>query len=692
MISREAHAVNRRRLRAPALALAALFATAIALAAPTLARATDGVNLTGLQVEDGASWHSSRQFYVQWDPNPPGSQSIVRWGVWGADGSPISPPIFGSDLERWNSVKVQVPPVPGVYLFGARDWGSPEIGPEVTVPMYFDDARPGPVGIEAPGWVAAGAAIPIHLGAPPGPLPISGVRGYAVSIDGAGDGSPCASADHCAAAEIDLPGGVTDDAVTLQAPVEGVSYVHAAAVSGSGMRSPTVTRPIGVDGTPPQVRLDGAASGWSNGPVRLTAIATDPLSGTVAAGPGGPVTAIEVDGAGAAPTAGATTTAIVAGQGVHEISYWARDAVGNAGDLGGAYGRPGTTKVRIDETDPVVRFLAGDPADPEQIEATVADALSGPDPTRGSIELRRVGSSVRFLALPTDTRRGRLVARWSSDDFPRGPYEFRATGFDAAGNSTTTTLGERGGAFVLQNPVKREARLAFGFGAGQLVFQRCSRAAGSRRCHRTVVRPFARRPPGRTVPCCHGALVGGRLVDAEGAPLGGQTVEVIESFAAGAHNSSRRTALTTDADGRFSTRLAPGPSREVTAEFSGTGRLTRAGGRQIRLRVRAAVRLRVSTGQVKVGGRPVVFTGRIAHPEAPVPARGLAVQLQFRLPGMPWTEFRTVQSDGFGRFRYPYSFSDDDSAGVRFLFRASVPATGNWPFAPATSRPVAVTG
>ena len=31
-------------------------------------------------------------------------------------------------------------------------------------------------------------------------------------------------------------------------------------------------------------------------------------------------------------------------------------------------------------------------------------------------------------------------------------------------------------------------------------------------------------------------------------------------------------------------------------------------------------------------------------------------------------------------------------AGVRFLFRAFVPATGNWAFAPATSRPVAVTG
>jgi hypothetical protein len=108
--------------------------------------------------------------------------------------------------------------------------------------------------------------------------------------------------------------------------------------------------------------------------------------------------------------------------------------------------------------------------------------------------------------------------------------------------------------------------------------------------------------------------------------------------------------------------------------------------------VRAAVRLRTSTGHARVGGPPVVFSGRIAHPEAPLPAAGLPVQLQFRLAGMPWTEFRTVQSDAFGRFRYPYSFSDDDSAGVRFQFRASVPAAGGWPFAPATSRPVAVTG
>jgi hypothetical protein len=187
-------------------------------------------------------------------------------------------------------------------------------------------------------------------------------------------------------------------------------------------------------------------------------------------------------------------------------------------------------------------------------------------------------------------------------------------------------------------------------------------------------------------------VVGGRLLDADGAPLAAQTVDVVETFAGGARQGSRTTPVTTDADGFFRDWLVPGPSRAVGVEFPGTHRLTRAAGRSLRLRVRAAVRLRASTARARVGGAPVVFRGRILHPEARIPARGLPVQLEFRLPGTPWTEFRTLQSDSSGRFAYPYSFTDDDSAGVRFLFRAFVPATGGWPFAPATSRPLAVTG
>jgi hypothetical protein len=674
---------------------AAVALLAAAPAAPALA--SDGTNLTGLHVFGGDVWHADNQFRVEWDPNPPTPiQTEVRYAVRGPGHRFLAGfPELTAEIPY--SVTVSVPPVPGVYWLEAWDHTPYEAatpnGPAVFAPLYFDDARPPVPRASAPAWVAAGSPVPIHVAPPTAPLPVSGIQGYAVTIDAAAGASPCARADRCAPAEIDLPVGNAVGAISLPAPQEGVGYVHAVAVSGSGMDSATAaTLPIGVDGTPPRVRLEGAPGGWDSGPVKVTAVASDPLSGMAAAGPGGPETAIAIDGAPPLLAAGPNVGATVAGEGSHRIAYWGRDAVGNAGDGSLPFAQPETTTVQIDETDPIVRFAAGDPGDPERIEATVVDKLAGPAAGRGAIELRPAGSTGRFSPLPTEAQRGRLVARWSSDDYPRGDYEFRAVGYDAAGNSAVSTLEPGGAPLVLHNPVKRVARLAFGFGAGKLVLQRCSRADGARRCHRTVVRSFAKRPASRALPCCHGALVGGRLLDAGGGPLAGQSVDVVETFARGSRMRARTTAVTTDADGAFRAWLAPGPSRQVSAEFPGTHRLTRADGRRLRLRVRAGVRLHVSTERVRVGGAPVVFRGRIVHPDARIPPTGLPVQLEFRLPGMAWSEFRTLQTDSAGRFAYPYSFSDDDSSGVRFLFRAFVPATGNWAFAPATSRPLPVTG
>jgi hypothetical protein len=655
---------------------------------PSPAAASDGVH--GLRVGDGIVWHAENPFFVEWDPDPAYILGVVHFAVRGPNGDVLS---TGSDPEFWNAAKPEVPPVPGVYRFEA--WTVNLLGlagPPVSIPLYFDNERPPAPSIGAPAWVAPGTTIPVKISRPTAPLPISRLDGYAVSIDQAADGSPCAGIDNCKPAEIDLPVGDADGSMTFSAPAEGISYIHAGAVSGSALRSTTSTQAIAVDGTAPAVHLDGVPSGWADGPVRLTAVADDPLSGMHAEGPAGPIAAIGVDGAPPLLTPGSTSSATVAGGGVHRIAYWARDAVGNAGDGSLPFAQPATATIRIDETDPTVRFAPRDPGDPERIEASVADPLSGPATDRGEIGIRPSGGSGRFEALSTDVQHGRLIARWDSDDYPHGSYEFHAIGFDAAGNSAASTLGADGAPFVLHNPVKRETRLAFGFGAGKLVIQRCSRTDGARRCHRSVVRSFARRPPSRAIPCCHGALVGGRLVDASGGPLGGQTVDVAEGFARGARQGTRTTAVTTDASGGFHVWLEPGPSRRVTAEFPGTRHLTRAGGRRLRLRVRAAIRLRVSTAHVQVGGPPVVFSGRIVHPEAHIPRTGLPVELEFRLPGTAWAEFRTLQTDAAGRFSYPYSFSDDDSNGVRFLFRAFVPATGDWAFAPATSRPLTIIG
>ena len=148
----------------------------------------------------------------------------------------------------------------------------------------------------------------------------------------------------------------------------------------------------------------------------------------------------------------------------------------------------------------------------------------------------------------------------------------------------------------------------------------------------------------------------------------------------------------TASDGSFSLRLPPGPSREVSAAFAGTRTLTRAGGRSLRLDVLASARLRASTATAKVGGAPIVFSGSVARSGTAALEEGLPVELQFRYPGAGWSGFRTVQTDARGRFRYAYRFSDDDSRGVRFEFRAYAKGREGWPYEPAFSRPVAVTG
>jgi hypothetical protein len=110
------------------------------------------------------------------------------------------------------------------------------------------------------------------------------------------------------------------------------------------------------------------------------------------------------------------------------------------------------------------------------------------------------------------------------------------------------------------------------------------------------------------------------------------------------------------------------------------------------LSVHSHVVLHVSASVAQIGGPPLVFRGKVASQSAVIPADGKVVQLQFRLPGLPWSEFRSIRTGPNGRFRYAYRFSDDDSRGVRFQFRAYAPAQAGWPFEPAGSLPVSVLG
>ena len=674
-----------------------LLALICAFVASAPARAAEPLRIENLQVEGGeANWHPSNAFRLDWTqvPGPPVYPRAVVYRLFDSEGHLIAGPVRNTEVLRTVD-PLEVPPVPGAYT--VEVWledGEGRAGTAARATLRFDDTVPSPAAPQAPeGWLAGHEVAVLKIGHPAGPLPPSGIRGYAISLDSGGGSFPCVQVGWCSLAETDLPQGIGGDEIAFGTLAEGETYARVVAVSGSGVASPVAGVVFRSDATLPRLSLQGVPPGWSNGPVRVTAFAGDELSGMAAAGPTGPFTAIAVDGAPPARADGDSVSTWIAGSGLHRAAYFARDDAGNVADGAPGGPLPATTTIRIDEDPPRVLFAAAqDPAEPERIEATVADPLSGPSSSRGSIRLRRAGTHGAFEELPTRVAGDRLIAHWDSDSYPRGKYEFLATGYDLAGNAVDGSDRARGAKMVLVNPLKTPTRLEVGFGPRQIVRQHCSRSAHGRRCRRQTIDLFDPRPGTQTVPFGRGLQFGGRLLGISGAPLGGEELTVTETFGPGSRPLRRATIVHTGADGSFSLWLAPGPSRAVSAAFAGTVTLTRATGRSVNLDVLAAVRLRASAGSAKVGGAPVVFSGSVGQAGTAPLDEGLPVELQFRYPGAGWSGFRTVQTDAHGRFRYAYRFSDDDSRGVRFQFRANVIRREGWPYEPATSRPIAVVG
>jgi hypothetical protein len=679
-----------------AFVLVPLLAVAGALAAASAAASSpEPVRMTNLRVIGAeAEWQADDTFDLAWDREPadPTYPPVaVEYQLFNAFGA-VGPLIRRTDIPtHMEGLKV---PAPGVYTVEA--WfedSAGQTGPPASTTLRFDDAAPPPPQPRSPsGWIGADQPALLQIGHPEG-APPSGIRGYAYSLDDGAGSYPCIRPTICTVEETDLANGVADDEAVLGPLPEGTTVARVVAVSGAGVRSPVVTAVFKVDATRPTVSLSGVPAGWAPGPVRVQATARDEASGMAAAGPSGPFTGIALDDGAPTMTPGETATAVIAGNGAHAVASFARDAAGNTGFGPGGGTKPALAVVHIDEEPPRVRFAAvQDPAEPERIEATVTDPLSGPSPSRGQIALRQVGSKGRLQALPTTVAAGSLRAVWDSDSYPPGKYEFLATGYDLAGNAATGTDRERGAKMVLVNPLKTPVAIASGFGGKRLLWQRCRRTGTGRRCKRQSVESFDSRPPARTVPYGRGVRFGGRLRTAAGAPLADREVLVTEYFEAGSEEGPRTTRVRTAGDGGFTAWLAPGPSRSVVASFGGTELLSRGSGRASRLGVLAGVRLHASSPVARIGGAPVVFSGQVDHRDAPLPRGGLPVELQFRYPGVDWSEFRTAQTDSHGRFRYPYAFSDDDSRGIRFQFRAFVATAAGWPYAAAYSRPVLVTG
>jgi hypothetical protein len=646
----------------------AIVALAAALAGASSAHAA--LQPIDLSVDGGEeSWHPQRAFALRWG-NPPGAIAAVHYRVLDPSGQvAVSEATLG-----WAATAIQhlsVPPTPAAYV--AEVWLEDDKGAEgtpATAKLRFDNGRPGQIN-PAPvlAWIGR-TAFPytLHLGHPAGSLPLSGIRGYAATIDGLAGDSSCLTIGTCGAGEVELQGGEAEDSLTVSELPEGTNHLHAVAVSGSGTRSATSTNTVlHVDKTDPMMLLAGNSDGWSNRPLTLTATATDAGSGMVATADGGePFTAIRIDGGAPIRANGDEASATVIASGIHSVAYYARDAAGNVadGNIANSHANrsPDIAVVKIDREPPRVAFAgAQNPLDPELIEARASDPLSGPDPARGSIGVRPSGSGERFTELPTERAGSLLRARWDSEAYPPGEYEFRVVAYDAAGNSASSLSRGDGSPMRLPSPLKVATRLLSGFRSHSVRYGR-------------------------------GATFAGRLVAGRHAPLSAMPVRVIERFDPGAVPRERVSTVKTGANGDFSIHLAPGPSRDLVAIAAPTPALRGASSQRLRLTARSGVKMRVSSTLARVGGKPVVFRGGVAGNGAAIPAEGKTVQLQFRLPGLPWSEFRTIHTDPRGHFHYAYRFADDDSRGARFQFRAYAPAQAGWPYEPAGSLPVQVLG
>ncbi len=229
--------------------------------------ATAAPQITSLRLDGVEGWRTTNSFHLDWDYNlaakgdPPVVAMHYRfrssWGWVLTDETRVQ--------TSSTSMDAQVPNGPGEYVI--EIWLEDTTGAQgasALATLRFDDVRPqAAVPLPDSGWIdRTEVPFALHVGHPANPLPVSGIKGYAVSIDRQPTSEPCASPTLCTEAETDLQGGIGNDSFPVFDLPEGVSYVHAVAVSESGMRSAQAGHAmLRVDKTDPVTQPERRAGG-----------------------------------------------------------------------------------------------------------------------------------------------------------------------------------------------------------------------------------------------------------------------------------------------------------------------------------------------------------------------------------------------------------------------------------------------
>ncbi len=467
---------------------------------------------------------------------------------------------------------------------------------------------------------------------------------------------------------------------------DGNHWIHHCVTDFAGNVGCSPDQPVGIDNNPPAHprnltlaggegwrRVDDFDLSWAN-PDQGGA---SPIWGAYwrITGPAGYDSGVQFEGG---REVAALPDRFVPAPGLYALHLWLRDEAGNDAPSSAL-----ELPLRFDDVPPGLAFAPGTAAEiPEQVEATVVDAHSGP--AGGTISYRRLNAA-EWTELPTRLQaeaagRARLVAR--TPELAPGTYVFRAEAVDGAGNASTTTLRADGTEMALR---KTPAAVA----------PARSATAAKPAAPRAKTRLFARLRGGHgrgdalTVPFAAPALLSGRLTRADGAGISGRQLRIVSRPSHGALAPAASATAGTGERGGFELRLEPGPSRRIAVVFAGDGGLEPARRAALELRVRSGISLGAAPLSLRTG-QVVHLSGRVRGRGAAIPRRGKLVAIQYlEAATNRWRPVLVTRSDHGGRFRARYRFRYvDGSASIRL--RATALAEERWPYAPGSSRPLTI--
>ncbi len=323
-----------------------------------------------------------------------------------------------------------------------------------------------------------------------------------------------------------------------------------------------------------------------------------------------------------------------------------------------------------------ITFTATDAESGVRSAALTLSPLSGGTPYVHTFDFAGECAHDSWNACPlTQTVSGVSV---DTDALTDGAYAASLTITDAAGNATNDALGT----VTVNNPVAVASSLGAlpGPGAGLSLGVGGPNGAGaSEGAHlqlgvrAAISRSYARRA----------LRVSGRLLNAQGLPIVGATLDVLQQAPGGTLELIGHARTKTD--GTFVAAVPAGPSRTIELGYRAfSADSSYAASAKLHESVRAGVQLTVNPRTTTSDGT-ITLSGKVF---GSIPPQGVVVELLVHYRGR-WEPFRDPRTDERGRFHVVYQFQ----GGIgRFPFRAVVFGNqGGFPFAPGESRTVDVT-